>query len=54
MYLTLRSVWAMALGAVAVIVFPRPLSAVVWTVGVALAVPEKSLPAWQTGFENFF
>ena len=38
MYLTLRSVWAMALGAVAVIVFPRPLSAVVWTAGVALAV----------------
>ena len=38
MYLTLRSVWAMALGAVAVIAFPRPLSAVVWTAGVALAV----------------
>ena len=38
MYLTLRSVWAMALGAVVVIVFPRPLSVVVWTAGVALAV----------------
>ena len=29
MYLTLRSVWAMALGAIAVIAFPRPLTAVV-------------------------
>ena len=45
MYLTLRSVWALALGAVAVIAFPRPLSPVVWPAGVALAALADAVAA---------